>query len=134
MSQRITTTVIKTAHLPLRMLVILSMLLGMLGVLVPGAGAASVSSASFSGDSKTLIVDGLLYAKKQAEVTLSVTTATAAKCVIISGDHTGRQTSSSAKTSWSFVFTAGDGNGVKTVTVNAYDNSGTPCTNGTGSH
>lgn len=97
------------------------------------ATAASVSAASFTGDNKTLKVDGILYAKKQAGLTLNVTTATAAKCVEISGDHAAKQTSNTAKTSWSFSFTAGDGNGVKNVTVHAFDNIGTPCTNGTGS-
>ena len=90
---------------------------------------ASVSAASFSGDNKTLVVEGKLYAKKQAEVTLSVTTATAAKCVVVSGDHAATVTDKNGKTSWSIGFTAGDGNGPKSVTVNAYDNSGPPCTN-----
>ena len=109
-------------------LVALSLPLG-----VSPASAASVSSASFVGDSKTLVVDGVLFAKKQAALTLSVTT-TAAKCVEVLGDHVARQTSNAAKTAWSFGFTAGDGNGVKSVTVRAFDNAGTPCTNGTGSH
>ena len=110
---------------------LVALVVGMLPV--APADAASVSGASFSGDNKTLVVDGLLYAKKQASLTLSVTT-TSAKCVEVSGDHTGRQTSNSAKTSWSFGFTAGDGDGVKSVTVRAFDNIGTPCTNGTGNH
>ena len=95
------------------------------------AGAASVSAASFSGDNKTLVVGGLLYAKKQAALTLNVTTATAAKCVVVSGDHSGTLTDKNGKTSWSFGFTSGDGNGIKTVTVAAYDSAGPPCTNTT---
>ena len=101
------------------------------------ASAASVSAASFSGDSKTLVVDGLLYAKKQAGLTLNVTTATAAKCVEVTGAHTAKQTSNSPKTTWTFSgsgWEAPDGNGIRTVTVTAYDSAGTPCTNGTGSH
>jgi hypothetical protein len=115
-------------------LVTLSLPLG-----ISPASAASVSAASFSGDNKTLVVDGVLYAKRQAALTLSVTTATA-KCVEVSGDHIAQQTSGAAKTSWSFGFTPGDGDGVKTVTVTAYDNFTTgskgvkTCANGTGSH
>ena len=92
------------------------------------ASAASVSAASFSGDSKTRTVAGLLYAKKQAGLTLNVTTATA-KCVVISGDHSAQQTHN-GKTAWSFGFTAGDGNGVKAVTAQAFDNQN--CTNNIG--
>ncbi len=119
-------------------LVTLSLPLG-----ISPASAASVSAASFTGDNKTLAVDGMLYAKKQATLTLNVTTTNTAKCVEVSGAHVAKQTSSPVKTSWSFTFTAGDGDGVKDVTVNAYDNvtttgSGkdavTTCGNGTGTH
>src|SRR5213078_2101676 len=82
----------------------------------------TVSSASFSGGAGTVSVGGTLYAKSGAVLTLTVATSTDTKCVEITGAHTARQTSATAKSSWTFAFTAGAGDGVKTVTAAASPN------------
>jgi hypothetical protein len=90
------------------------------------AQGASVVSASFSGGSFT-DASGTVYAKQNAALTLSVTTDNTTKCVrVTDGTTTVEQTSATAKTSWSFsggaLFTAGAGDGVKTVTATAFRN------------
>ncbi len=128
MSRSIPTKVIKTAHLPLRMLVILSMLLGMLGVFAPAqsALAAAVSEAVFSGRAGTYKNPaGTLYAKEGGELTLTVTTDSNVKCVVVSGAHSEKQGNHGASTSWSFSFTAPGTtvpDGVRTVQATAYQN------------
>jgi large repetitive protein len=87
-----------------------------------GALASTVSGASFTGGSGTVSVSGTLYAKNGGALTLTVTTSSDTKCVEISGAHTARQTSSTAKSSWSFAFTAGSGDGLQTVTAAASPN------------
>jgi hypothetical protein len=101
------------------------MLLAMLGPLGAGrAFAASVTSASFT--SGGLVVSGTRYAKQGQTVTLSVATTSDTRCVRVTGDHTGKQTTASGQSSWTFSFTVGNGDGPRTVSVEA----GTTPTNG----
>ena len=89
-----------------------------LGALVSGAFGASITSATFTGSAGTVTVDGRLYVKQGQTVTLNVVTSADAKCVSLSGAHGAVQTSSTAKSSWTFgPFTAGSGDGTRTVTV-----------------
>jgi hypothetical protein len=67
-----------------------------------GAFGASIGSASFSGGAGTASVGGTLYAKQGATVTLTVDTGNNTRCVEVSGAHSGRQTSASAQSSWTF--------------------------------
>ena len=87
-----------------------------------GAFASTVSSAAFSGGSGTVSVGGTLYAKSGGALTLTVTTSNDTKCVELTGAHTARQTSSTAKSSWTFALSAGSGDGVQTVTAAASPN------------
>ena len=90
-----------------------------LGMLTPAlqADAASVTAASFSGSSGTTTVGGVTYAKQGGALTLNVTTSNDTQCVVVSGAHSGTQTSRSPQSAWSFGLTAGAGDGVRTVTV-----------------
>src|SRR3954452_8634771 len=90
-----------------------------------GAFASTVSSAAFSGGSGTVGVGGTLYAKSGGALTLTVSTSSDTKCVEVTGAHTARQTSATAKSSWTFNFTAGSGDGVQTVTAGASPNFNT---------
>jgi hypothetical protein len=72
----------------------------------PTASAASVSSASFSGGTGTVTANGRLYAKQGQTVTLNVTTSSDTKCVQVGGAFSDRQTSTTAKSSWSFSLSA----------------------------
>ncbi len=93
-------------------------------VLVPGAGALSVTGASFSGGAGTASANGYLYAKSGGMLTLNVTTSNDTKCVDVTGAFTTFQSSNQAKTSWSLgPLTAGTGDGLRTVTVTAWDKS-----------
>ena len=117
----------------LRILVVLSMLLGMLAPLANMAPtyAASVISASFSGGTGTASVNGTLYARQGAALTLTVNTDSDTKCVrVTDGTTTVDKDASSAQTLWTFtsadsgaLFVAGTGDGVKTVTATAFRNS-----------
>src|SRR4051794_5748833 len=86
-------------------------------VLVP-ASASSVTSAAFSGGTGTLTSGGTLYAKQGGALTLTATTSNDTQCVDVSGALTDHKTSS-AKSTWTFGFTAGSGDGSQTVTVSA---------------
>ena len=99
------------------------------------ASASTVSSAAFSGGAGTVSVGGTLYAKQGATLTLSVTTSTDTKCVDVTGAATlPRQTSSTAKSSWSFTTTAPAGDGAQAFTVAASPNFNTNgCTGQTNS-
>jgi hypothetical protein len=94
----------------------------LLTIVVGGAFGSTVSSASFSGGSGTVSVGGTLYAENGGALTLTVVTSNDTKCVQVTGAHTARQTSASAKSSWTFNFTAGTGDGVQTVTAAASPN------------
>jgi hypothetical protein len=129
-------TMIKSSK-GLRALVAASMVLGMLAPLSNPTltYASSVTSAAFSGGSGTVSVGGILYAKNGAALTLTVTTSSDTKCVDVTGAHTGHQTSSTAKSSWTFsgaAFTAGAGDGVRTITAAASPNFNTNTNNCTG--
>jgi hypothetical protein len=89
-------------------------LFGMIG---SGAFGSSVSSAAFSGGSGTVSVGGTLYSKTGGALTLTVTTSSDTKCIDVTGAHTAHQTSDTAKSTWTFSFTPGAGNGVQTVTA-----------------
>ena len=89
---------------------------------IGGAVGSTVSSASFTGAAGTASVGGTLYAKQGGALTLTVNTSSDTKCVEISGAHTAKQTSSTAKSSWTFTFTAGPGDGVQSVTAAASPN------------
>ena len=86
------------------------------------AAASSVTAASFSGGTGTASVAGALYAKNGGALTLTVTTSADTRCVQVTGAHSARQTSTTPKSSWSFPFTAGTGDGIRTVTAAASPN------------
>ena len=86
------------------------------------AYGSTVSSASFIGGADTVTVNGVVYAKSGGALTLTVATSDDTKCVQITGAHTARQTSSTAKASWTFSFTAGNGDGVQSITAAASPN------------
>ncbi len=106
----------------LRLFTVLGMLLGLFAPLAQTTYAASVSSAAFSGGTGTAMVGSMLYARNTGALTLTVTTDNSTKCVEVTGAHTASQTSSTAKTSWSFGFIADLGNGMQHVTATAYRN------------
>jgi hypothetical protein len=96
-----------------------------LGVVGPAAMGAGVSTTSISGGTGTYAAGGTVYAKSGGALTLTVTTSSDTKCVQLSGAHTAKETSGTAKTSWTFTLTAGSGNGVQTITATAYPNVNT---------
>ena len=95
-----------------------------LAAVVSGALGASVTSATFTGGTGTVTVDGKLYVKQGQTVTLNVTTSADTKCVSLSGAHAAFDTSSSGKSLWSFgPYTAGPGDGARTVTITVGEDS-----------
>src|SRR5690349_18108115 len=93
------------------------------GLAMAPALASSVTSAVFSGGAGTVSVGGTLYAKQGAALTLTVVTSSDTKCVDVTGAATlPRQTSSTAKSSWTFTTTAPAGNGAQAFTVAASPN------------
>jgi hypothetical protein len=111
-------------HAILRIMAILGMVFGMFGPLAQTAPAyaSTVRSATFTGGVGTTSAGGILYAKNGGALTLTVATSSDTKCVDVTGAFTGHQTSSTAKSSWTFSFTAGTGDGVQTVTAAASPN------------
>ena len=93
------------------------------GVLLgsPAALGSSVGSAVFSGGAGTVSVGGTLYARAGGTLTLTVATSSDTRCVDVVGAFTAHQTSTTAKSSWTFTTTAptGTGNGVQTATATA---------------
>ena len=93
------------------------------GLLVAGglnvlpATAADAISATFTGGAGTVSSGGVLYAKQGGALTLTVNTSSDTQCVDVAGALSGLQTSSTAKSAWTFTFTAPTGNGVQAVTV-----------------
>ncbi len=84
------------------------------------ADASSVTSAAFTGGAGTVSVGGTLYAKQGGALTLTVNTSSDTQCVDVSGAFTGHQTSPTAgKSMWTFLTTAGSGDGAQSVTVAA---------------
>jgi hypothetical protein len=85
--------------------------------------ASSVTSAAFTGGTGTVSVSGTLYAKQGGALTLSVVTSSDTKCVEVTGATTlPRQTSTTAKSSWTFILTAPAGDGAQAFTVAASPN------------
>jgi hypothetical protein len=100
------------------------------------AMASSVNSAAFSGGSGTVSVGGTLYAKDGGALTLTVNTSSDTKCVDVTGVFTGHQTSSTARSTWTFSsLTATTGDGVQSVTATASPgvNNNDKCTGSSGS-
>lgn len=117
----------------LAVLLATTLLLGLLPFAAP-AFASSVTAASFEGGKGTFSSGGTLYAKSGGALTLKVTTSSDTKCVTVTGAHASTATADKAKTAWSFVFSAGLGDGTQTVSLSAYDNTGCSGVNpGTGS-
>ena len=117
-----TTRILRNMQNRLSVLAILGLLLGLFAPLAPvgTAYAASVTSAVFSGGAGTETVGGTLYAKQGAALTLTVVTSSDTKCVTVTGAATlPRQTSSTAKSNWTFTTTAPAGNGAQAFTVAA---------------
>ncbi|MCU1505433.1 MAG: hypothetical protein JWP05_402, partial [Microbacteriaceae bacterium] len=85
----------------------------------PPAFAATVTSATFTGVTGTVVSGGLLYAKQGGVLTLTVFTSDDTQCVDVAGAFTAHSESSTAKSSWTFSTTAGAGDGVQAVTVDA---------------
>jgi hypothetical protein len=101
------------------------------GLQVLPAFASSVSSAVFSGGAGTVSVGGTLFAKQGAVLTLTVVTSSDTKCVEVTGTATlPRQTSSTAKSNWTFTTTAPAGDGAQAFTVAASPNFNANSCNG----
>ncbi len=99
------------------------------------AEASSVTSAAFTGGAGTVSAGGTLYAKQGGALTLAVNTSSDTQCVDVSGAFTGHQTSPTAKSTWTFLTTAGSGDGAQSVTVAAsrdINKNNNQCTGPTG--
>jgi hypothetical protein len=99
-------------------ILVVVLLLSSLASTVTALGS-TVSSATFSGGAGTVSVGGTLYAKNGGALTLTVSASSDTKCVAVTGAFTDRQTSSTAKSTWTFTFTAPAGDGIQTVTAAA---------------
>src|SRR6266568_1852677 len=99
------------------------------------AGASTVMSAVFTGGTGTVVSGGALYAKSGGALTLTVNTSSDTQCVDVAGALTGHQSSNTAKSSWTFPFTAGAGDGARAVTATVAPNvnSQGKCTGTSGS-
>lgn len=95
--------------------------------LVPAAQAAPppvpTATAAFSGAGGSAVVAGTLFARAGAALTLTVDAPDDTVCVDVSGAVSGHQTSSTAKPTWTFSFTAGQGDGAQAVTVASTDSA-----------
>lgn len=101
------------------LVVVAASLTGFAGISPSQAAAGGPTvSAGISGTSGTVASGGTLYAKQGAALTLAVTTSNDVKCVDV-GSFGTRQTSATAKSSWTFTGTAPAGDGVQAFTVNA---------------
>ena len=120
-----------TGRTSLRVLVALSLLLQLVLPFVTATPAyAAVNSAAFSGGPGTATVGGVLFAKSGQGLTLTVTTSTGVRCVMLTGDISQTKlTGPATQTTWIHALTAGLGDGLKTVTAAAFlSPSGNPCT------
>jgi len=104
------------------------------GITIPTttAYAAGGTSAVFSGGEGAFkATNGTLYAKQGAALTLTVATSNDTKCVAVTGDATlPRQTSSVAKSNWTFTTTAPAGDGVQNFTIATSPNANSNQCNG----
>ena len=98
--------------------VALSAVIALAGSVAAALGAA-VTGVAVTGGAGTVTVGNALHAKKDATVTITVTTSPDTECVEIKGAHTAVQTAPKGQDRWTFTFTAGAGNGVQTMTVDA---------------
>ncbi len=90
----------------------------------PVLAASPVTAAIAGGGSGTYLGGTTWFAKNGGALTLTVTTTQPANCVTVSGyGNIPTQTSGSGKTSWTFGFSAGTGNGQQTLTASAYNNT-----------
>src|SRR4029079_11642201 len=106
---------------------------GAIGLGVLPASGSTVSGAAFTGGAGTVSVSGTLYAKNGGALTLTVTTSSDTKCVEVTGAFSGRQTSSTAKSIWTFPFAAALGDGARAATAAASPNfNANNCTGQTG--
>jgi phage terminase large subunit-like protein len=76
--------------------------------IAPVASAAQVASATLTGGAGTATVNGLLYAKQGAALTIGVTTDNATQCVDVmnAGVPVARLTGPTGQTAWSFTSAA----------------------------
>jgi large repetitive protein len=87
---------------------------------VPAAHASSVTGATFSsGGAGAVSSGGVLYARNGGALILTLITSSDTKCVDVTGALLGHNSSATAKSTWTFSFTAGAGNGLQTVTATA---------------
>ena len=96
------------------------------------ASALTINSASFTGSSGTVGVEGTRYAKTGGSLTLNVSTSSDTTCVQVSqvgGPLTATQEQAGGKSSWTFPFTAGgtEGRQVFTIMARPGDLNGTNC-------
>jgi hypothetical protein len=107
---------------PLAQILALALMVVLAAVAATSAYGSTVSSASFSGGAGTVSVGTTLFAKQGGALTLNITTSSDTKCVDVSGAFTGHLQSSTAKTSWTFSFTAPAGDGAQSVNIDAMPN------------
>jgi large repetitive protein len=127
----------------LRLFTVLGMIVGLFAPLAQTTYAASVVGATYSGTTGIVTVGGMLYARQGAALMLNITTDATTSCVRVSDGtntverNTGSTNVSNGK-SWVFkasdsylsssagaaaaLFTAGAGDGLKSVTVTAFKN------------
>jgi hypothetical protein len=84
------------------------------------AQAAKVNGVSITGGAGTTVVNGALFARPGASLTLDVVTDNDTQCVRLTGAHTAEQKAAKGTTQWSFPLTAGSTGGVKSVTAVAF--------------
>ncbi|GAA2143288.1 hypothetical protein GCM10009844_15600 [Nocardioides koreensis] len=91
--------------------------------LVPATAATSTTTAAFSGTAGTTGTatrGGVLYAKANAPLTLTVNAPTDTQCITgVPAGFTGETFSSSGKSLWTFTGTAQGGDGSRTFTIGA---------------
>ena len=92
------------------------------GLTGQAAYAADVTTAVFAGGTGTVSVGSTLFAKSGGALTLTLTTSNDTRCVDVSGAFTAHLQSTTTKTSWTFMTTAGAGDGGQTVTASASPN------------
>lgn len=89
------------------------------------AVAVIATAAAVAGGTGTALVGTTEYARPSAPVVVTVRTPASARCVTVSGAHTARSTSATARSTWSFTFAA-SGTGTRSMTARSF--SDTRCT------
>ena len=103
--------------------VALSAVIALVGSVAAAIGA-SVTAVTVTGGSGTATVGNALHAKKDATVTLTVTTSADTECVEVKGAHTAVQKAPKGQDKWTFSFIAGAGDGVQSLAVDARGSNG----------